>query len=190
MRKSILFIFCLLMCSALSFSETGYASWYGGKFQGRTTANGEIFDTNLLTAAHKTLPFNSMVKVVNLENGKEVIVRINDRGPFVKGRIIDLSRAAAVRIGMSGSGVARVCIEIISMEVKKICSIQAGAFSKQENALRLLNSLTAKGYTAGIEKTENGISRVIIREIRIDDLENVKKQLSGMGLHSVLVRYH
>ena len=97
-----------------AFSQTGYASWYGGKFQGRPTASGEIFDTNKLTAAHKRLPFGTWVKVTNLTNGKSVVVRINDRGPFVKGRIIDLSRAAAEQIEMLGSGVAKVGISVIS----------------------------------------------------------------------------
>ncbi len=96
-----------------AFIQSGYASWYGGKFQGRKTASGEIFDTNKLTAAHKRLPFGTHVEVTNLANGKSVVVRINDRGPFVEGRIIDLSRAAAVRIDMLGSGVAEVKIRVV-----------------------------------------------------------------------------
>lgn len=99
-----------------SFSQTGHASWYGGKFQGRKTASGEVFDTNKLTAAHKRLPFGTRIRVTNTANDKSVVVRINDRGPFVKGRIIDLSRAAAARIGMLGSGVAEVEIEVVSSE--------------------------------------------------------------------------
>ena len=84
--------------------EEGLASWYGGKFQGRLTSSGEVFDTNLLTAAHKTLPFGTLVKVTNLANGRSAVVKINDRGPFVEGRIIDLSRAAAEQIDMVGTG--------------------------------------------------------------------------------------
>ena len=83
------------MKSADGFSETGVASWYGSKFHGRKTASGERYNQNKMTAAHKTLPFGSRVRVRNEKNGKTVIVVINDRGPFVKGRIIDLSRAAA-----------------------------------------------------------------------------------------------
>ncbi len=82
--------------------ESGIASWYGPRFQGKRTASGERFDTNELTAAHKTLPFGTRVRVRSLADGKEVVVRINDRGPFIKGRIIDLSRAAAQAIGMLG----------------------------------------------------------------------------------------
>lgn len=90
--------------------ETGMASYYGGKFIGRPTASGEIFDATKLTAAHKKLPFGTKVKVTNLSNNKSVIVRINDRGPFVAGRIIDLSEAAAKKIDMISKGVVKVTI--------------------------------------------------------------------------------
>lgn len=89
------------------------ASWYGPKFHGKLTANGEQYDMHQLTAAHRTLPFNSLVKVKNLENGKSVVVRINDRGPFAKNRIIDLSKKAARRIGMIGPGTARVALILL-----------------------------------------------------------------------------
>lgn len=94
------------------FYQTGVASWYGPNFQGNPTANGEIFDMNELTAAHKSLPFNTRVKVVHLSTGREVVVRINDRGPFIKGRIIDLSRRAAEKLGIIGSGTAEVGLKI------------------------------------------------------------------------------
>ena len=89
-----------ILASAAGYDESGLATWYGGRFHGRKTASGERFDTRRLTAAHKTLPFNTMVEVTNLQNGRRVTVRINDRGPFGGGRIIDLSRAAAEAIGM------------------------------------------------------------------------------------------
>ena len=92
----------------------GLASWYGEEFNGRETASGEIFDMNQYTAAHKTLSLGTVVKVLNLENGKSTEVRINDRGPFVKGRIIDLSRTAARAIGLRGAGTARVKLEVKS----------------------------------------------------------------------------
>jgi rare lipoprotein A len=94
--------------------QEGEASWYGPGFAGRTTSNGEIFDPAEMTAAHRTLPFGTRVRVTNLETGSSVEVRINDRGPFKAGRIIDLSRAAADRIGMLASGVARVRVEVVS----------------------------------------------------------------------------
>ena len=89
--------------------ETGLASWYGGKFHGRRTASGERYDKRALTAAHRTLPFQTRVKVRNLENGRELVVRITDRGPFAKGRIIDLSQASAQALGVRG--LARVSVE-------------------------------------------------------------------------------
>lgn len=92
----------------------GVASWYGPGFNGRKTASGEIFNTNQLTAAHKTLPFGTSVRVTNLENGRSVVVRINDRGPYVGSRVIDLSHAAAVQIGMIEDGTAKVKIEVLA----------------------------------------------------------------------------
>jgi rare lipoprotein A len=91
----------------------GEASYYADRFNGRTTANGETFDINQLTAAHRTLPFGTRVRVTNLKNQKSVVVRINDRGPYAKGRVIDLSPAAARRIDMIGMGVAPVRIEVL-----------------------------------------------------------------------------
>jgi rare lipoprotein A len=92
---------------------TGEASWYGKRFAGRPTANGETFDPGELTAAHRELPFGSLVRVTHLRNGKSVIVRINDRGPFHKRRVIDLSRAAAEQLGMTHSGRAQVRLELL-----------------------------------------------------------------------------
>ncbi len=121
-----LFIFCLILMitaaschkktipeSAASYnkSETGEASYYADKFVGRSTASGETYQHTKFTAAHRTLPFGTIVKVTNLNNGKTVTVRINDRGPFARGRIIDLSKAAAKQIDMVNAGVAKVRIE-------------------------------------------------------------------------------
>ncbi len=92
---------------------TGSASWYGGKFHGRTTANGERYNMNEMTAAHKTLPFGTKVRVTNQRTGKAVTVRINDRGPYAGNRVIDLSRGAAQAVGMISQGVARVKIEVL-----------------------------------------------------------------------------
>lgn len=93
------------------YSATGTASYYANKFEGRKTASGETYRHAKLTAAHRTLPFGTQLKVTNLENGKSVIVRVNDRGPFVKGRIIDLSKSAAIKIGLIQKGVAKVKVE-------------------------------------------------------------------------------
>lgn len=103
--------------AAKGSTVTGKASWYGGKFHGRKTASGERFNKNALTAAHRKLPFGTKVRVTHLGNHKSVVVRINDRGPFGnKGRIIDISEAAAKRLGMKQSGVARVKLEVLSLK--------------------------------------------------------------------------
>ncbi|HID96011.1 MAG TPA: septal ring lytic transglycosylase RlpA family protein [Candidatus Latescibacteria bacterium] len=94
--------------------QVGVASYYGREFHGRPTSSGEIFDMFAFTAAHRNLPFGTRIKVTNLDNGRWVVVRVNDRGPFVEGRILDLSYAAAKKIGMISTGTARVRIEIIS----------------------------------------------------------------------------
>lgn len=110
--------------SAEGFSEEGVASWYGPGFHGGLTANGETYNQKAMTAAHKTLPIPSLVSVKNLENGKEAIVRVNDRGPFSKGRIIDLSEAAADKLGMVDKGTARVRIAVLSEEAD--CYVSGG----------------------------------------------------------------
>lgn len=98
---------------APTVEEVGTASWYGPRFHGKKTANGEVFNQNKLTAAHRTLPLGTTVEVTNVTNGKSVEVKINDRGPYVNGRVIDLSRAAALRLGMKDAGVAKVQIEVL-----------------------------------------------------------------------------
>lgn len=99
------------------YQQQGIASWYGSKFHGRNTSNGEIYDMYAMTAAHKTLPIPSYVRVTNLENGRQVVVRVNDRGPFHGGRIIDLSYAAASRLGFAGKGTASVEVALINPEL-------------------------------------------------------------------------
>lgn len=106
----------------LGYQENGIASWYGRPYHGRATASGEIYDMERLTAAHPRLPFGVTTRVVNLGNGKSVEVRINDRGPFVRGRIIDLSRAAAQQIDLLGPGVTRVHLKVVAAPA----SVRAG----------------------------------------------------------------
>ncbi len=96
-----------------AYQAVGVASWYGATFHGRTTASGEPFDMNALTAAHPSLPFGTMVRVTNLANGRSVVVRINDRGPYKKRRIIDVSRHAAEQLGFRRAGLAKVRVEVI-----------------------------------------------------------------------------
>jgi rare lipoprotein A len=121
------------------YVEDGVASWYGVPFNGRRTSNGEIYDMHEFTAAHRTLPFNCVVRVTNLNNGKHTEVRINDRGPFVANRVIDLSFSAAQAIEMVGTGTASVRLEILSGPNPNVgfFAVQVGAFKVQENAERL-----------------------------------------------------
>lgn len=103
-----------------SYQAQGLASWYSDKFEGRKTANGEIYDPGSLTAAHKTLPLPALVKVTNLDNGKIVIVRVNDRGPFNEDRVIDLSKKAAQNIGLGSKGLAPVKVEFLEKETEEL----------------------------------------------------------------------
>lgn len=126
------------------YTEEGNASWYGEPFNGRRASNGEIYDMHKLTAAHRTIPFNTMVRVTNLTNGKSTVVRITDRGPFVAGRVIDLSYAAAREIEMIGPGVAPVRLDVISQEVdptEGFFTVQVGAFKDKANAEHLRERL-------------------------------------------------
>jgi len=127
--------------------ETGLASWYGHPYHGRASASGEIYDMEQMTAAHRTLPFGTMVRVHDLDNEKSVDVRINDRGPFVDGRVIDLSHAAARAIEMIGPGTARVRLEILSAPPavgQAHFGVQVGAFRNRENAERLRRAMESK----------------------------------------------
>lgn len=113
--------------------ETGVASWYGPNFHGKLTANGEVYDMDGMTAAHRTLPFNTEVVVENLDNGKSVRVRINDRGPFAKDRIIDLSREAAKRVDMIGPGTARVRLYLVKgdLENSRVTDLKVANYTIQ-----------------------------------------------------------
>ena len=125
------------------YVEQGIASWYGNPFNGRRASNGEIYDMNQPVAAHRTLPFGSIVRVTNLKNGLTTDVRIIDRGPFVNGRIIDLSFAAARMINMVGDGIAPVRLDLISApgSLAGYFAVQVGAFQQRENAERVRDQL-------------------------------------------------
>jgi len=189
----------MLSTVVCAFEQEGLASWYGGKFQGRQTASGEIFDTNEFTAAHKTLPFGTIVKVTSLENEKTTVVRINDRGPFIPGRIIDLSRAAAAAIGLAGAGVAKVRIETLSPDSPEaaavvvsrtaaIYSIQVAAFRNRDYADRTLQRLVDKGFTGALEKTSGGIYRVLVKDVPEGELPAMKQRLREHGWADVVPR--
>jgi len=162
-----------------ALAETGVASWYGEPFHGRKTANGETFDMGEMSAAHKSLPFGTLVRVTNLDDGRSVVVRINDRGPFVAGRIIDLSKAAAAAIGLDRSGTARVEIRAVPAgtalgpagsatakaapaekpglrtafpdDPRTVLRIQVGSYREAAHAAAAVESMAALGLAAAIE---------------------------------------
>jgi rare lipoprotein A len=136
------------------YSEEGQASWYGPPYDKRRGANGEIFDKNALTAAHRTLPMNSLIRVTNLSTGQAAILRITDRGPFVPDRSLDLSLASAKAIGVWRPGVARVRIEVFAapspLDHGGRWCVQVGAFKNERGAFKLRDQLTRKYRTANV----------------------------------------
>ncbi len=146
---------------APGWTETGVASWYGDPYHGRQSANGEIYDMEQMTAAHRTLMFGAILRVTNLANDKQVQVRITDRGPFVDNRIIDLSRAAARAIDMIGPGTARVKIQLLAYGPARMAppgglfAVQVGAFSDRSNADELARRLTERYSPVEVRRRNN-----------------------------------
>ena len=137
-----------------NYSETGIASWYGADFHGKPTANGEIFDMNSVSAAHRTLPLPSIVRVTNLDNGRSLKMRVNDRGPFAKERIIDVSRRSAQLLGFYREGTARVKVEIVADESLQL-AMQAGGAQQ----LAVANPEFAESAESVAEAKNNGVAR-------------------------------
>ncbi len=158
------------LLSAHGFREEGIASWYGPDFHGKKTANGERYDMYGMTAAHKLLPFNTQVRVTNTRNGRSIVVRVNDRGPFVAERIIDLTRKGAEELGMLGSGTAPVIVESVGTvaglkdgDLTGRFYVQVGAFGVEANARNLVRRINAEGLGARTYFAENvGFWRVQI----------------------------
>jgi len=164
------------------FVEQGLASWYGPGFAGRRTANGEVFDPSVLTAAHKQLPFNTLVRVHNLDNGRSVVVRINDRGPFISGRVIDLSRAGAEAIGMIRSGTARVRLELLTMPEGTARIGAAGSLLGFE----VMSRLHPVGTLLVIQSLSGGerfVVRVISQQLPADSPADI---LVGLELYALV----
>ncbi len=168
---------------------SGIASWYGAKFQGKLTANGEIFDSRKFTAAHKTLPFNTVVEVRNIANNKAVQARINDRGPFVAGRVIDLSQAAANSIGIAEKGIGHVTLSIVEHAPPERWSIQLGSFSQYDNAEAMRNNLVRHNINATIESdSSRSLYRVVVQNISAEKLTNYRHRLKEIGYSHILAR--
>jgi rare lipoprotein A len=136
------------------WAETGMASWYGAPYHNRRASNGEIYNMRAMTAAHRTLPLNSIVRVTNLKTGDAVVVRITDRGPFVNGRVVDLSQAAAEKIGLIKSGVARVRVELVKaplpLDQGGRWAVQIGAFQEEDPARAMAGRLSRRYQTAKV----------------------------------------
>jgi rare lipoprotein A len=196
--------------SADGFQETGLASWYGSDFHGRKTSNGETYDMHGRTAAHKTLPMQTYLLVRNLDNGREMTVRVNDRGPFHKGRIIDMSKTGAEILGFSQQGTARVQITALGeattsrpggVETKKFKHhpdfqhgefyVQIGSFVEESNARRLKDRLLATGRGSVIQKFDRG-DRIFFRvQVQagtdLTGAQQIEKQLNQAGYPDTFV---
>lgn len=191
------------MESADGYSEVGVASWYGPGFHGKLTANGETYNQKAMTAAHKTLPLPTLVKVENLENGKSVVVRVNDRGPYSKGRIIDLTEVAARRLDMLDKGTARVRVSVLSEDPDCYVTsghevnidegnfaVQIGAFTMEDNAKKLASkfgsrAVVSKGYAKGTEWSRVWITGYPTKEKALDAVNNELIEYNG----AFVVRY-
>jgi rare lipoprotein A len=182
------------------FYEEGYASWYGKKYHGRKTSIGEVYDMYKMSGAHPTLPLPSYVKVKNLINNKEVIVRLNDRGPFLRGRIIDLSYVAAHKLEIIDKGSEKVSVELIDPNNNQKTSssngkfIQAGAFKLFNNANlmkdKISNLLSSEGYPLKIVN-EAGLYRVLIGPLTDDEkLNELMEQINKEYKITVIVKEH
>lgn len=192
-----------VMASNKNYQATGMASWYGIKFQGHTTSNGERYDVAKMTAAHPTLPLPTYLKVTNLKNGKQVIVKVNDRGPFAKGRLLDLSYAAAKKLGMTGHGTTLVKVAAIDTDylasAPKLASkdkkvyLQVGAYKLLENAQRQkthIAALTKHNCKIQHDKLTNSapVYRVKVGPIVNVALANkISNKLSNVGLKPMVV---
>ena len=190
---------------AYGFVEYGKASWYGKDFHGRPTSSGEIYNMYGKTAAHKLLPLDTVVKVTNLANQKTIILPVNDRGPFVKGRVIDLSYGAARDLEMIGPGVVDVKVEALAREVGTVkgregftplievqdfrrgeFTIQVGAFENQQNALKLAERLKESLEEVRIAVYEDGKGKTfhrvqVSKSETLDQAEAMEKKLEAMG---------
>ena len=176
-------------------TEEGVASWYGHPYHGRATTSGEVYDMHKLTAAHRTLPLGTRVRVQNLSNGREVEVRINDRGPFVESRVIDLSLAAARRIAMVGPGTARVRLRVLGSSgapAGGFFAVQVGSFRNLDNANRLRQSLEQEYGATFLRKYESPqglFYRVLVgRQNDLSGAERLAEKFRADGLAPLVVR--
>ena len=178
----------------VGWTERGDASWYGHPFHGRRTANGERFDMYLMTAAHRELPMGTVVEVKNLDNGRRLQVRINDRGPFVRGRILDLSYAAATELDMVRMGTAPIELRVIEMGQLRlpddtVLTVQVGAFQTRDRADALLTKLLGADFEdARIEESLPWYRVRVGTFTAWTDAEEVQQRLLRRGYRSIVLR--
>jgi rare lipoprotein A len=211
-KSAILLSAIMLLSSCAIFRYETYpshayavASWYGPDFQGKPTSSGEIFDMNAMTCAHKEYPFGTKLKVTNLENNKTVYCIVNDRGPFVEGRDIDLSYAAAKKIDLIAQGTGRVRIEYMGrdtsymkevtyLSVEGTLTVQVGSFKEISNAERLKTALEFKYQNVYIQQAEiNGDTYYRVRIGKFserDDVERLAKILADEGYDALILTYN
>ncbi|MGA2469021.1 MAG: septal ring lytic transglycosylase RlpA family protein [Thermodesulfobacteriota bacterium] len=167
--------------------QYGVASWYGGEFHGRSTSSGEVYDMYQLTCAHNTLPLGTIVMVTNLENGRSLELKVNDRGPFVKERIIDVSYAAAQMLGMWEKGTVPVKVEVVSLAIESVLrfTLQVGSFTDETNAQKLAEQLRKSFenvYVATVETLTQKYHRVRVGQFETREAALVMaEKLSQMG---------
>lgn len=168
--------------------ERGVASWYGPKFNGKRTASGERYDMNAFTAAHPSLPFGTKIGVRNTRTGREVIVRVNDRGPFSKNRVLDLSYAAAREVGVVGPGTASVEIYLVPVSgAPQRFTVQVGAFSEAEKAASLQHDVV-RLYPEAVVESDGTWSRVQIGAFDDrDQAESLRRELASIGMPAIVV---
>jgi len=182
-----------VMGSSHGYHERGVASWYGSKFHGRRTSSGEVFDMHLATAAHRTLPLPTYAEVTNLDNGRRVVVKINDRGPFHGDRLIDLSYGAAVKIGMAATGTARVEVRAISFDQPQARAVavkraegsflQVGAFRNRDAAEQLAGRMMQAHLQPVSIQQGGGLFKVWIGPYLSNrDLEYARSRVVELGL--------
>lgn len=181
--------------------EEGLASWYGPGYHGRRTASGDVYDMDRMTAAHRTLPFGTMVRVENVDNGRSVDLRINDRGPFVSGRIVDVSRAAARELGMIVPGTAPVRLVVLgdgrrgrvadapaggsapsvgATDAQACAYVQVGAFADRDNGLSLAHKLEDTGAPVSTHPGDDGLLRVLLGPYDRGRAEEVRRRHRGL----------
>lgn len=196
------------MQTSNNFSQTGIASWYGTKFHGRKTSSGEVYDMYALTGAHKSLPLPTYAKVTNLDNNKSIVIKINDRGPFHDDRIIDLSYAAAAKLGVLHKGTANVKLSAINPEnnsskpskLKKqeLVNLQIGAFTERQNAEQLIKSVanvinhpikitTANNITNDSKQTIGALFKVHLGPVPSEKLSYIKDKLANINIKNPIV---